>query len=121
MTDPHAAPASPAAPDAGQDDHHEGHISDNTFMKVFIGLMIFTAATFATNQILGSRAAGVAFVIIGGIAICKALLVVLFFMHLKIDWKKVIVFIVPTMILAPLMVIVLWPDVVLAWRTVTGP
>jgi len=51
----------------------------------------------------------------------KFLLVVLFFMHLKIDWKKVIVFIVPTMILAPLMVIVLWPDVVLAWRTIAAP
>ena len=119
MTDPHAAPA--AAEHGSADDHHEGHISDNTFMKVFIGLMIFTAATFATNQFLGSRAAELAFVIIGGIAICKALLVVIFFMHLKIDWKKVIVFIVPTMILAPLMVIVLWPDVVLAWRTIAAP
>src|SRR5712691_12318245 len=74
MSDPHAdlAPA-----DHAHDDH-AGHISDKTFLKVFIGLMIFTAATFATNQILGARAAVLSFIIIGGIAICKALLVIAF-------------------------------------------
>jgi cytochrome c oxidase subunit 4 len=118
MSDPHATPE---AADHGHDDHHEGHISDKTFMKVFIGLMIFTALTFTANQVLGPGSATLAFVIIGGIAICKALLVVTFFMHLKIDWKKIIVFIVPTMILAPLMVIVLWPDIVLAWRLAATP
>src|SRR5438445_158287 len=119
MSDPHADPA--AAVPGHADDHHVGHISDKTFMKVFVGLLIFTALTFTANQVIGPEAATLAFIIIGGIAICKALLVVVFFMHLKIDWRRVIMFLVPTMILAPLMVIVLWPDIVSAWRVAVTP
>jgi cytochrome c oxidase subunit 4 len=113
MSDPHAAPA---GDDHSHDGAHVGHISDSTFMKVFIGLLIFTAVSFLTNQVLGSSSPAMSFIIIGAVAVCKALLVVTFFMHLKFDWKRIIMFVVPTMILAPLIVIVLWPDIVSAWR-----
>jgi caa(3)-type oxidase subunit IV len=116
----------PAHPDAhgteaAHAEHHEAHISDATFLKVFGGLLIFTALTFAANQFLGEKAKLIAFLIIGTIAICKALLVVVYFMHLVLDWKKLFLFIVPVMILAPLIVIVLWPDIVLSWRLADMP
>ncbi|HLW68226.1 MAG TPA: cytochrome C oxidase subunit IV family protein [Gemmataceae bacterium] len=97
-------------------EHHDAHISDKTFLRVFGFLLFFTAATFAANQFLPEKLKWLAFLIIGGIAIFKATLVVVYFMHLVLDYKKLFLFIVPVMILAPLIVIVLWPDIVLAWR-----
>jgi caa(3)-type oxidase subunit IV len=115
MSEPHADPAAHA--DHVHGDHaHEGHISDKTFMKVFGALLIFTAGSYITNRIFGSHSPIANFALIGLIAICKAFLVVTFFMHLKIDWRKVFVFLVPICILAPMVIIVLWPDIVLGWR-----
>jgi caa(3)-type oxidase subunit IV len=99
--------------------HHEGHISDKTFMKVFGALLVFTAISFTVNQLVGAGSPVVNFILILGVAIAKAFLVVTFFMHLKIDWKKIFVFVAPTMILAPIIIIVLWPDIVLAWTRFT--
>ena len=113
MSDPHA-PATTGTTHAG-DHGHEGHISDQTFIKVFVVLLICTATSFAVNQLIGHHSAVTNFILILAVAIVKAVLVVTFFMHLKIDWRKVFVFIVPTMILAPIIIIVLWPDIVLAW------
>jgi caa(3)-type oxidase subunit IV len=114
MTDP-AHPNTHAA-DAAHAEHHEAHISDKTFLQVFGALLVATAATFAANQFLGEKFKLAAFIIIALIAIAKATLVVVYFMHMVLDWKKLFLFIVPVMILAPLIVIVLWPDIVLAWR-----
>ena len=119
MTDP--VHHDPHAADAAHAEHHEAHISDKTFLRVFGFLLVLTAATFAANQFLGEKWKIVAFIIIGSIAIGKALFVVVFFMHLLLDWKKLFLFIVPVMILAPLIVIVLWPDIVLAWRLADMP
>ncbi len=107
MSEPHDAHES-------HDHAHEEHISDSTFFKVFVGLFVFTIISFLANQVFG---AGIkSFAIIGTVAILKALLVVVFFMHLKIDWKKLFVFIVPVMILAPMLIVTLVPDIWLAWR-----
>jgi caa(3)-type oxidase subunit IV len=114
MTDP--AHPNVHTTDAAHSEHHEAHISDKAFLRVFGGLLVLTALTFAANQFLGEKWKIAAFLIIGTIAIGKALLVVVYFMHLVLDWKKLFLFIVPVMILAPLIVIVLWPDIVLAWR-----
>ncbi|MFL5338697.1 MAG: cytochrome C oxidase subunit IV family protein [Gemmataceae bacterium] len=121
MTEPHTAPADPMhAPLTGADAAHvhEGHISDQTFMKVFFVLLVCTALSFALNQLIGHHSVVTNFVLILAVAVVKATLVVTFFMHLKIDWRKVFVFIMPTMILAPIVLIVLWPDIVLAWTRV---
>lgn len=77
---------------------------------------MFTAISFAVNQIFGAKNPVVNFLLIGIVACCKAFLVMYFFMHLKIDWRKVFVFLVPICILAPMVIVVLWPDMVLAWR-----
>ena len=118
MSDPHAAPAA-ATHDAAHDDHahgHGGHIPDSVFLKVFGILLVCTAISFAANQIFGAKQAVVNFIVIAAVACFKAFLVMYFFMHLKIDWRKVFVFLIPICILAPMVIIVLWPDIVLAWR-----
>src|SRR5260221_3467610 len=102
---------------AGHDEAHghEGHISDKTFMKIFGILLVCTMISFGANQLIGPEKAVMNFIIILGVAVLKATLVVMFFMHLKIDWRKVFVFIMPTMILASVVLLVLWPGIVLAW------
>lgn len=118
MTEPQAAPGHPELP---HEEHENGHISDKTFMKVFGVLLAATCISFAVNQIFGAGSPVINFVIIGAVAIVKAALVMTYFMHLLIDWKKLFFFIVPVMILAPMIVIVLWPDIVHAWRAGPAP
>jgi cytochrome c oxidase subunit 4 len=55
-------------------------------------------------------------VIILGVAVIKATLVGLYFMHLVVDWAKLYFLIFPTFILAAMFITVLMPDIVLAWR-----
>jgi caa(3)-type oxidase subunit IV len=115
MSDMHA-PAAERAQDDAHAHAHEGHIADSTFMKVFGVLLVCTGISFAANQILGAKSPVANFIIIGAVACFKAFLVMYIFMHLKLDWRKVFVFLIPICILAPMVIIVLWPDIVLAWR-----
>ncbi len=56
------------------------------------------------------------FIIIIGVAVIKAFLVGLIFMHLNFDWGRVYFIIVPIGILAVMMVLVVMPDIVIAWQ-----
>jgi len=65
--------------------HHEGHATEHvvpvgTYIAVFIALMVLTILTVAASRLdLGALNTPVAL----GIAVTKALLVILFFMHVK--------------------------------------
>jgi cytochrome c oxidase subunit 4 len=59
---------------------------------------------------------GMSFVLILSVAIIKATLVGLYFMHAKYDWGRIYFLIIPAAILATMMMIVLMPDIVLGWR-----
>ena len=132
MSDTTATPT-PASPDPaahgpaahapavhGHGEHH-GHITDSTFMRVFLVLLVCTTGSFAVNQIFGHHAPAINFLLIALISCIKATLVVAFFMHLKIDWRYVFMFLIPICILAPMVLMVLWPDIVLAWRLSPTP
>jgi cytochrome c oxidase subunit 4 len=87
------------------------------YMVVAVALGVFTAASFGFNwlvhhQVLSALAG---FLLILIVAVCKAGLVGTYFMHLKWDWSKLFFFIVPAFILGTMMMIVLLPDIVLAW------
>jgi cytochrome c oxidase subunit IV len=74
--------ATPTAPHAGQDAHgaHPHIVPVSTYLLVFLALMVLTAATIWVATIdFGALNTVVAL----GIAILKASLVVLFFMHVK--------------------------------------
>ena len=88
------------------------------YFTVFIALSIFTAISFIANEAVRQGWIGVhtSFVIIIGVAIIKAFLVGLIFMHLNFDWGKVYFIIVPIFILGVMMMMVLMPDIVIAWQ-----
>jgi len=93
------------------------------YFTVFIALSIFTAVSFLANEAVRQNWIGVqtSFTIIIGVAIIKAFLVGLIFMHLKYDWGRVYFIIVPIFILGVMMMMVLMPDIVIAWQPSQHP
>jgi cytochrome c oxidase subunit 4 len=91
-------------------DTQTAHAHPN-YMLVFWLLVILTGASFVTYFASGviSDAAIILFVML--VAVCKASLVAMFFMHLKFEgpWKYVVL--VPAGLLLALLVIALIPDV----------
>ena len=89
------------------------------FMLVFTGLCLFTAVSFLANwwEHMSPEIGKITpLVVILAVAICKAVLVATYFMHLKWDWSKLFFVIVPVMILGVMMMLVLLPDMVLVWH-----
>jgi cytochrome c oxidase subunit 4 len=101
------------------DIHHDHHgPTSRLYLVVALALAVFTIVSFIANQLVlqGSLTAFAAFVIILGVAIFKATLVGLYYMHLKYEWGKLYFMIIPAFILAAMMIIVLMPDIVVAWH-----
>lgn len=103
------------------DTHHHG-ADHGPNIKVYLTIALalggFTIVSFVCNSMVrsGSMSAMAAFVIILAVAIVKATLVGLYFMHLKYEWAKLYFMIAPVFILGTMMMIVLLPDIVLAWH-----
>ena len=87
------------------------------YLIVFAALSVFTLLSFVVNW--AEHAFGFSSqtgaTIIMGIAIIKATLVAMIFMHLKWDWSRLYFLIIPAFILGAMMMMVLMPDIVLAW------
>ena len=73
------------------------------------GLSMFLASEIPPGTGLGSSSTVT-------VAIIKATLVVAYFMHLVWDWGKVGFMIIPALILGAMMAVVLYPDIVAAWK-----
>ena len=103
---------------------HEAHHGPGlkAYLVVAGALGIFTAISFIVNYFVTHHglAPTAGFTIILGVAICKATLVGLYFMHLVLDWGRVYYFIIPAFILGAMMMVVLLPDVVLGWHQVSA-
>jgi cytochrome c oxidase subunit 4 len=99
---------------------HEAHAGPDLrlYMMVAAALAGFTASSFVFNRLVDAKTISheVGFILILGVAIAKAFLVGMFFMHLKYDWGKLYFIIVPIGILGVMMMVVLLPDIVLAWK-----
>ncbi len=100
----------------GEHAHHGPNMQ--AYLVIGLALSIFTAVSFVVNGMVRAEWMGavLGFAIILGVAVVKSLLVSLYFMHLKYDWRKVGFFIVPALILGAMFFFVLMPDVVLAWH-----
>jgi cytochrome c oxidase subunit IV len=102
------------------DAHGGAHVK--AYLIVFGFLAFFTLTSFVANYAAHPEHAWISpftsFVIIFVVAVVKAVLVATFFMHLNFDWGRVYFLIVPVLILGTVMMIVLLPDIVLAWRSV---
>jgi caa(3)-type oxidase subunit IV len=98
----------------------EGHAGSGVvpYLVIFGALAVFTLLSFVFNFLVREKHIGehTGFTLILGVAVCKAVLVAMFFMHLKFDWPRFYFIIVPVLILGTMMVIVLLPDIVLAWH-----
>jgi cytochrome c oxidase subunit 4 len=116
MTDSHQPPA-----DGHGDQHHGPNVQ--AYFMVFGALCVCTLLSFVFNYAARAEAITVymSFALIMAVAVIKATLVGTYFMHLKYDWSKVRVMIIPALVLGPMMMVVLLPDIVLAWRAVTAP
>jgi caa(3)-type oxidase subunit IV len=102
--------------------HAEAHAGHGPTVKLYlligVALSVFTAISFIVNYYvkLGTLSVEAGFVLILGVAIVKATLVGAIFMHLKWDYKYTYFMLIPAFILATMMMIVLLPDMVLAWK-----
>jgi cytochrome c oxidase subunit 4 len=99
------------------DAEHSEHGSSlfTAYMVVACALAVFTATSFGVNAAVraGVFGHGVGFALILGVAIVKATLVAMYFMHLKWDWKFLYFLIIPVFIMGTMMMIVLLPDILL--------
>jgi cytochrome c oxidase subunit IV len=102
--------------------HAHGPVNIKPYIAVFVALSIFTAVSFIVNRFVHDDhiSATTGFILILSVAVIKALLVVAIFMHLKWDWGRLYFMIIPAMILAPMLVFALLPDIVLYWKHVQG-
>jgi cytochrome c oxidase subunit 4 len=103
--------------DIGFDEHHGPGVK--AYLVIFAALSAFTMISFFVNYLAreGKITHFQSFVVILGVAIVKATLVGAYFMHLVVDWRKLYYLLIPAFILGTMMMIVLLPDIVLAWRS----
>ena len=102
---------------------HDAHAAHHgpgvrAYLAVFAALSVFTLVSFLFNWMARKEyiTAQTSFTVILSVAVVKAALVILYFMHVIADWRKIYYLLVVAFILATMMMIVLMPDGVLAWR-----
>ncbi len=95
------------------DAHAEAGPNFNTYLVIFAVLSVCTLLSFLVNAMLGQGHTSAGIILL--IAVIKAVCVAMIFMHLKFEWSKLYFLIIPVMILGVMMMVVLLPDIVLAW------
>src|SRR3954466_10811674 len=88
------------------------------YLVIATALGMFTAVSFVVNFFVRDHTLAplMGFLIILSVAVCKAVLVGMFFMHIKYDWNLLYFMLIPAFIMATMMMIVLLPDIVFAWH-----
>ena len=86
---------------------HTQHQHPN-YMAVFYALIGFTALSVAVDALGGKSQGGMTIIML--VAVCKAVLVAMYFMHLKYDWFQVYIMVVGPLIMGTIMVCILLPD-----------
>ena len=94
----------------GHPEHDHGGLGK--YLAVFVALCVLTAISFAVGNneaIMATPAIG--WTIMMAVSCCKALLVMLFFMHLiwEANWKYVLT--IPASIMSVFLLLMLFPDV----------
>ena len=104
--------------DQNHDDHHESHGSIRLYMGVFVALCVLTTISFLTYFSWWREAVSpeMSRLVMMAVSCTKAMLVIMFFMHLKweANWKWVLT--VPASIMSALLIFALIPDVGLRMR-----
>lgn len=104
--------------DQTHDDHHESHGSTSLYLGVFLALCGLTLISFLTYFPWWREVVSVEMsrLVMMAVSCTKAMLVIMFFMHLKweANWKWVLT--VPASIMSALLILALVPDVGLRMR-----
>ena len=99
--------------------HAEAHHGPDvkSYLVIFGALSVFTAISFVVNEFVrhDTISATTGMLLILGVAVVKAVLVGMYFMHLKYDWSKLYCIVIPVSVMAVMMMIVLLPDQVFFW------
>jgi cytochrome c oxidase subunit 4 len=99
------------------DDHVHNHGGVGKYLAVFAGLLVLTAISFYIgNSQIKVESPRVAWVFMMAVSCGKALLVMLFFMHLiwEANWKYVLT--IPASLMSVFLVLMLVPDIGLRTR-----
>jgi cytochrome c oxidase subunit IV len=96
-----------------QHEHAESHV--RTYLKVFVALLVFTILEYFYAKFASRFQFHIALLILGlmALAIIKATLVAMYFMHLKWEGKWVYLMLVPAGILVLVFIGALTPDIAL--------
>jgi cytochrome c oxidase subunit 4 len=96
-------------------EHHDHHGSAMTYWAVFVSLCVLTTLSFLTTMSWWPFGMAMTRILMMIVSCAKALLVIMFFMHLKweTNWKWVMT--IPASIMAVFLMLMLIPDV--GWRT----
>lgn len=94
-------------------DHSEPHGGVGKYVMVFVALCILTAISFAVgnSQTLRHSAPEMMWAMMMAVSCCKALLVILFFMHVlwEANWKYVLT--IPATMMSLFLLLMLVPDI----------
>jgi len=115
MADP--KPYDPRYPGHGYDadatDHDHGHAGVGKYVLVFIALLVLTAISFAVgnSQTLRENSPGTMWAMMMAVSCAKAMLVILFFMHIlwEANWKYVLT--IPASMMSIFLLLMLVPDI----------
>ena len=96
-------------------DHHEHHGSSAAYWAVFVALCLLTTLSFLTTADWWPFGTNMTRILMMLVSCAKALLVIMFFMHLKweTNWKWVMT--IPASVMAIFLMLMLIPDI--GWRT----
>lgn len=95
--------------------HHETHSHDSTYIRVFVALLVFTILEYVYAMLTQSHFPALVIGLVT-LAVTKAVLVALYFMHLKFEGRWVYLLLVPAGVLATALVAALVPDISLPPR-----
>ncbi len=109
MADSHAPSDSHGDGAHGHDDH--GHGGVGKYVAVFLALCVLTAISFGVANSPIMKAPTIAWVVMMAVSVMKALLVMLFFMHLiwEANWKYILT--IPATMMSIFLVLALVPDI----------
>ena len=110
-------PFDPRSPGHGYEaaatDHEHGHAGVGKYVMVFIALMVLTAVSFAVgnSQSLRENSPGAMWAMMMAVSCAKAMLVILFFMHMlwEANWKYVLT--IPASMMSIFLLLMLVPDI----------
>jgi cytochrome c oxidase subunit 4 len=104
-----------ATHDSSHDEHPAHHGSASAYWAVFVALCLLTTLSFLTQASWWPFGPAMSRILMMIVSCAKALLVILFFMHLKweTNWKWVMT--IPASVMALFLMLMLIPDV--GWRT----